>query len=81
MKEENIELLKEIFDLGQDKMKNPGIQILLNKLFLNIEILRNYIEKIELKCDNFQASLHAKEYQLEQLKNENDILREVPFIL
>lgn len=58
-------------------MKNSGVNYLFKKCFLSIEIQKKYIQKLENTCENFDKIMKEKEQNLEDLKNENLILREV----
>ena len=77
MQEENINLLSEIFELGPNKSKNLGIQILIDKFFLNSAVTKKYLEKLELKNENFQRSMQDQDLIIKDLTNQNNILRDV----
>ena len=78
LKEENISLLKEIFELGPLQVKeNEGVQIIMSRFFLNVEIMRKYLENLEVKNENIQKAFIEKDHIIIDLTNQNNILREV----
>jgi len=77
LNEENFDLLRELFVLGPEKMRNFGLNTLIKKFLLHSEIAKKYIERLEIKHQNLQKSCKEKEVALEDLRNENEKLRDV----
>lgn len=71
--------MKDNLETGDHKLENSGVQFLMNKFFLSIEILRNYIERIEKENEKIYNTIKIQEKAIEDLKGENNVLREVIF--
>lgn len=69
-------LLRELFELGSDKIKNSGLNAMFVRFILHSEILRKYIERLEQRLEKMQRGLQERDSMIETLKSENDKLRE-----